>query len=110
MIMNKSKSSVITLILSWVFLIIHIVVTVLSFAYAFCGTYEHNQPANIWSVMWDRGVGLALILANPVSLILGIVGLVTKKESRIQGVISILLIISFFAGVMSWVYAVGSHY
>ena len=99
---------------STVFLIIwlalQLILMLLTLGYAFLGEYTANHASNIWSMLWGKGLGLMISVSNLVSLVLGIVGLVTKKGRFLRGLISILLIIAFPIGILCLILAVGSHF
>ncbi|MBO4608513.1 MAG: hypothetical protein J5696_01460 [Lachnospiraceae bacterium] len=99
---------------STVFLIIwlalQLILMLLALGYAFLGEYTANHASNIWSMLWGRGLGLMLTVSNLVSLVLGIIGLTTKKGQKMRGLISVLLIIAFPLGVFCLILAVGTHF
>ncbi|MBP5653898.1 MAG: hypothetical protein J6X33_00120 [Clostridiales bacterium] len=95
-----------------VLLAILAVLTALTLAYAYAGTYKHNQPSNIWSIIWDKGyIGLWLILTNFVALNAGIAGLITQKKGvKAQLVLSIILLALHIPAGFSMILAIGAHY
>ena len=107
--MKENRSNTLTIILIICF-VIQAAAMCLGFGYAFLGEYTANRPSNIWSQLWSHGLGLVITLSNLVSLVLGIVGLVVKKKNKLQIIFSILLILAFFPGVLSIIFAVGSHF
>ena len=99
---------------STVFLIIwlalQLILMLLALGYAFLGEYTANHASNIWSMLWGRGLGLMLTVSNLVSLVLGIIGLTTKKGNALRTLISILLIVTCPLGLICIILAVGSHF
>jgi len=79
------------------------VCVILTFAYAFWGTYVHNQPANIWSIIWGKGVGLVQMIVGIISIILGIGGIVTSKGNKVKLAFSVALLASILLRMLSMI-------
>ena len=92
-------------------LVVQSVLMLLCLAYGFLGEYAANKPANIWASLWDTiKLGLLQIISNIVVLIVGIVGRVKSNGDPTKRMLSVLAIISFFAGLLCLIIAVGSHF
>ena len=107
--MNENKKDSLTVIMI-IWLAVQVILMCLTLLYAFCGEYTANHASNIWSMLWGKGLGLMISISNLVSLVFGIVGLVTKKGRFLRGLISILLIIAFPIGILCLILAIGSHF
>ena len=105
----KKKTNVYSVILI-IFLIFQAILILLTFAYAFGGSYDHNKASNLWSVLWGKGLGLFLLLSDFFSFLLGIIGLITKKDNKTQGILSAVLLVTILPSIISLVFAVGSHF
>ena len=93
-----------------VILVIQMVFILIMFGFAFWGRFEHGQASNIWSILWqDAMLGALHILYNPIALIIGIYGMVKRKD-KTEGILSAILIVSFFVGCWSLIYAIGSKF
>ena len=93
-----------------IFLVLHMVLVSFTLAFAFLGTYEAGAPANIWSIIWSKGIVLDQILIGIISIVLGIVGIVKSKGNKVQFAVAVALLASIFVGILSVVYAIGSHF
>ena len=93
-----------------IWLVLQLILMFLTLGFAFFGEYTANRASNIWSVLWGKGLGLMLSISGLVSLVLGIVGLTTKKGSALRILISIILIASCPLGLICLILAVGSHF
>ena len=62
------------------------------------------------SIIWSKGVGLIQLLSGLISLILGICGLVMSKKNKTLITLSIILLASLPVGLLSLIFAVGSHF
>ena len=107
--MNENKKDSLTIIMI-IWLAVQVILMFLTLGYAFLGEYTANRASNFWSMLWGKGLGLMISVSNLVSLVFGIVGLVTKKGRFLRGLISILLIIAFPIGILCLILAVGSHF
>ena len=107
--MNENKKDSLTVIMI-IWLAVQVILMFLTLGYAFLGEYTANHASNFWSMLWGKGLGLMISVSNLVSLVLGIVGLITKKGRFLKGLISILLIIAFPIGILCLILAVGSHF
>lgn len=93
-----------------IWIIVQLVLIILMFAYAFLGTYQNNHASNIWSVIWDKGLGLWQFLSGIVAFISGVLGILLHKKNTAQLVLSIVLLVTIPIAVISLIYGVGSHY
>lgn len=104
--MNRTIKNIILSVI----LTIQLILTLLTFVYAFWGKYEHNAPSNIWSIIWSKGLGIILTLWGIIAFIEGIAGLVRSKDNKKQKIISIIIILSVILGMFSMILAIGAHY
>ncbi len=105
----KEKKSIYTIYLIIV-LVLQLILMSLTLAYAFWGKYENNQAANIWAMLWHKGLALFLVGSGVLSLISAIIGLLKKKDGMTQTVLSIFLILTLLPSMFCLILAIGSHF
>ena len=89
---------------------VQLIVILLTFAYAFFGSYESNVPSNIFSIIWSKGLALILLLSDVVAFISGLTGIIMHKENKVQLKLSVLLLCTIPVSFAGLILAVGSNY
>ncbi len=108
--MTAEKSNKYTVFLI-IILVIQVLLMFLNLSFALWGEYSHGYSSNIWSIIWNRGlIGLWTLLAGPVAIIAGIIGIATHKGNKTKRTLSIVTIASIVPGIFCIIYAIGSKF
>ena len=109
MVQEKKKSKMVVVLI--ILLVFKAILMFLNFAYAQWGTYAHNRADNLWSNIWvGCYVMLWSIISGILSVIFGLIGIITAKGNKTKLILSIVLLVTILPGIFFLIVGIGTHF